>query len=620
MIRAMNLPRSCRRIGLQRESVVATFVGVIALAPAIAVAGCSPSELSDQAIPEQGGDSGATLTSESPLDVSSEAKPTAAEHASDALATSPWFTDVAAEVGLTFTHDRGSFGAKHMPETLSGGAGFTDLDGDGWLDVYMVQSGPVVPGTDQRRKPNALFLNNADGTFRDATDGSGADDTGYGMGVCFGDIDNDGDTDMHVTNFGPDVLLKNAGNGTFTDVTDGSGIDSPAWGASCGFADYDRDGCLDLYVVNYVDFSVADGVVCGSRDQPAYCHPDAFDGVQDVLYHNRCDGTFEIVTGAAGVQNTDPKQGKGLGVIWLDYDDDGWSDIYVANDSTRNFLYHNEGDGTFSEAGLIRGGAFNAEGKTEAGMGIDAGDVNGDGLEELFVTHLDFETNTLYRNSEGGFFTDVTDAVGLGPPSLLKVGFGTHLFDFDNDRDLDAYVANGHIIDNIAQYNPSLAFELPDQLLINDGDGTFVDASDRAGPFFSQALVGRGTALGDYDEDGDLDLLMTNNGGPAVLLRNDVGQSTPALHLRLLTASGRDAIGARVRLIAGGTASVTHVRSARSYLAGSDPRLLLGLGGDSEAIESLEIRWPDGAEQVVPGEALRLGELNTIRQAVTDGS
>ncbi len=536
------------------------------------------------------------------------------------LPNSPWFIDVAAASGLTFTHEAGMSPAKHMPETLSGGAGFADLNGDGWLDVYMVQGGALEPEEGAQRPPNALFFGKGDGTFTDATKGSGAGDTGYGMGVCFGDVDNDSDVDMHVTNFGPDVLLRNNGDGTFEDVTLAAGIDNPEWSSSCAFADYDRDGCLDLYVANYVAYSTDGGVVCGSPGQPAYCHPDAFDGVPDVLYHNRCDGTFEIVTAVAGVRNADPRQSKGLGVIWLDFDDDGWMDIYVANDSTRNFLYRNETDGTFSEAGLTFGGAFNAQGETEAGMGVDAGDTDGDGLEDIFLTHLDFETNTLYRNSVGGFLTDVTDAVGVGPPSMLKVGFGTHLFDLDSDRDLDIFVANGHIIDNIKTLNPSSSFEQSAQILINDGDGNFVDASARAGPYFQSAFVGRGSALGDFDNDGDPDVLVVNLDGPAVLLRNDVGQAVPTLSLRLLTDTGRDAIGARVRLIAGGRTSVAIVRSARSYLSGSDPRIHFGLGGDAAALERVEIRWPNGTEQTIPAAELLLDELNIIQQTEDDGS
>ena len=598
---------------LERRAASPVLVGFAALL-VLGLVACSTGDPGDAA-----GSGGQAI--ESTPGYGSEETSTATPQDFAGLPDAPWLTDVAAEAGLDFVHDAGLSAAKHMPETLGGGAGFADVDGDGWLDVYMVQGGPVEPTEGSERPPNRLYRGNGDGTFTDVTEGSGAGDTtGNGMGVCFGDIDNDGDVDMYVTNYGADVLLRNSGDGTFTDVTAESGIDNPAWGTSCGFADYDRDGWLDLYVTNYVDYRVDGGVICGSPGQPAYCHPDAFDGVPDILYRNRGDGTFEIVTEAAGVRNADPKQSKGLGVVWLDFDDDGWIDLYVANDSTRNFLYRNEGDGTFTEAGLTRGGAFNGAGQTEAGMGVDAGDTDGDGLEDLYVTHLDFETNTLYRNSSPGFLTDETELSGFGAPSMLKVGFGTNFFDLDNDRDLDVFVANGHIIDTIAQLNPSLTFEQSDQLYLNRGDGRFFDASTEAGPYFEKAFVGRGTALGDYDEDGDLDLLVANLDGQVVLLRNDVGHDTPSLRLRLLTSGGRDAIGARARLVAGGRAVVATVRSARSYLSGSDPRLYFGLGDDADTIERLEIRWPDGAEQTIPADALRLDETNTIHQREDDGS
>lgn len=570
------------------------------------------------------------------------------------LPDGPWLVEVAAATGLTFTHDAGMSPEKHMPETLSGGAALADFNGDGWLDVYLVQSGPIEAsqaagaaggaadgegesagegdgqagsegdgdGIAPHRPHNALFFGVGDGTFTDVTAASGAagGPFGYGMGVCVGDVDNDGDVDMHLTSFGADVLLQNDGAGVFTDVTDRAGIDNAAWSSSCAFADYDRDGCLDLYVANYVDYAVGTDVVCGSPGQPAYCHPDAFSGVPDILYRNRCDGSgsFENVTERAGVRNAEPNQSKGLGVLWLDFDDDGWPDLYVANDSTRNFLYRNEGDGTFTEAGLVYGGAFNAEGKTEAGMGVDAGDTDGDGREDVFVTNLDFETNTLYRSSDGGFLNDVTEAAGLGGPSLPNVGFGTHLFDFDHDRDVDVFVANGHIIDNIQLINPSSSFAQRAQLMVNAGDGSYVEASAWAGPYFQSAYVGRGTALGDVDEDGDLDLLVINLDGPAVLLENAIGQDTPSLRLRLLTATGRDAIGAKVSVLAGGRATVATVRSARSYLSASDPRLVFGLGADAEAIERIDIRWPDGREQSIPAAELELGRVNVITQAAAD--
>jgi hypothetical protein len=525
-----------------------------------------------------------------------------------------WFVEHQAAAGLDFVHVHGGSGKRYMAETMGSGGGFLDYDGDGWLDVYLVQA-TALPGFEPERPlVNRLYRNRGDGTFEDVTEGSGAGDPGYGMGTCFGDVDNDGDLDIYVSNFGPDVLLRNAGDGTFEDATTSAGIDNPDWGASCAFADYDRDGCLDVYVVNYVNFTLDNHKPCGTAGLRMYCHPDTYRGAADRLYRNRCDGTFEDATEAAGVRNVDPTQSKGLGVRWVDFDGDGNVDLYVTNDSTRNFLYANNGDGTFTDVGVLSGTAYNEMGLTEAGMGIDAGDVDGDGRFDFMVTNLDFETNTLYRNRGEGNFLDATTMAGISGPSTTRVGFGTNLFDADNDGDLDLFVANGHIIDNIAESNPSLAYAQPNQLFENMGEGRFVEVTSRAGAAFSTARVSRGSAVGDPDNDGDLDLLITNCNQEVVLLRNESGGGTHWIQLRLESRhGGRDAIGAVARLTADGLTQVRDVHSGGSYLAQGDLRLHFGLGPHA-TIEALEILWPDGEGQSVDAGRLRVNAVNVVRQ------
>ena len=521
-----------------------------------------------------------------------------------------------------------------MVETMAGGGGFFDLDNDGWLDLYLVQ-GAALPGftaptplTDRIYRNvgplNAGARNRGIGetrpAFEDVTAEVGAG-TGYGMGVCFADVDNDGFTDVYVTGFGPDRLLSNQG-GQLIDVTEAAGIDNPHWAASCAFADYDRDGCLDLYVVNYVDFRLDNHRRCTQDGLEMYCHPDVYNGVPDVLYRNRCDSggpSFEDVTAGAGVRNDDPRESKGLGVVWTDFDDDGDADLYVANDSTRNFLYRNEGRGadgtvTFRDVGVTSGTAFNDQGLTEAGMGTDAGDVDGDGRTDLFVANLDFETNTLYRNQGRGLFFDSTAQASLAVPSMNRVGFGVNLFDVDNDGDLDLFVANGHIIDNIHELKASLTYGQRDQLFLGDGGGRFELAGESAGAHFRRTLVSRASAVGDIDNDSDLDLLVINCNQAAVLLENHIGEQQSALILKLESRyGGRDAIGARVTVTTRRGTQVDEVRSGSSYLSQGDLRLHFGLGRET-SVERIEIRWPEGDVQQVAGSELTINTVNVIRQ------
>ncbi|MEE8586992.1 MAG: CRTAC1 family protein [Acidobacteriota bacterium] len=505
------------------------------------------------------------------------------------------FVESSSRAGLDFRHQHGGTGRKFLIETMGAGGGFLDFDNDGWIDVYLVQSGTHEP---RGRSGNRLYRNRGDGTFAPVPSSAGASDSGYGMGCTFADYDNDGWTDIYITNFGPNVLLRNRGDGTFEDVSQKAGVADSRWSVSAAFADVNRDGWLDLYVANYLDFDYAKHVECGDKDDPSYCHPDVYQAAPNSFYLNQGDGTFREASALHGLRPLNPSAGKSLGVIFFDMEGDGDSDLYVANDSTANYLFENQGQGRFRDVSVLSGTAYNLDGKTEAGMGIAAGDINLDGRPDLIVTHLDFETNTLYLNQGQGFFSDHTDRFGLGGPSKSRVGFGINLEDFDNDGDLDLFVANGHVIDNIARENPSLSHAQPDQIFLNDGTGRFRDASQQAGEYFRKLTVSRGSATGDIDNDGDLDLLVTGNNGPAVLLEHQgTGHSWIRFQLRGRHCN-RDGIGARLRLQAGDLRLQREVRSAASYASQSDMRLHFGLG-PHQKVGRVEIRWPCGKKQVV---------------------
>ncbi len=502
------------------------------------------------------------------------------------------FSEVAQANGLTFEHVHGGSGRRYFVETMGSGGAVLDFDRDGWYDIYLLQGQPL-PGFEAKSAlESRLFRNRRNGTFVDVTAGSGLSSPGYGMGACAADLDADGWVDVYVTAFGPDRLYRNRGDGSFEDWTERAGIDNTLWGAGCAIADYDGDGCLDIYVANYLDSTIENHRSCGSANLPVYCHPDAYPGVPDRLYRNTCDGSFTEVSAEAGIAVSDPSESKGLGVVWLDFDDDGDQDIYVANDSTRNFLFRNRGDGTFEEVGSLLGVAYDELGRTQAGMGLAAADFDLDGAIDLFVTNLDFETNTFYRNLGGGLFEDQTVAAGLAGPSLTRVGFGANAADFDNDGDVDLFVANGHILDNIASINASLAYAQADQLSINDGSGRFEVLVPAAGPL-TEPTVARGSAVVDVDNDGDRDLLVTSSNGPVRLLRNDTSQGR-SLTVRLLAPTGGDAIGAGVELSYGGRTQTAEVRSGSSYLMSEDPRLHFGLGAMVGSSLAMLVRWPSG--------------------------
>jgi hypothetical protein len=446
-----------------------------------------------------------------------------------------------------------------------------------------------------------LFRNRGNGTFQDVSAASGIRHQAYGMGTCAADYDNDGWTDLYITRVGPNALYRNDGGKRFTDVTAAAGVaGSPVFSASCAFADIDRDGDVDLFVVNYVDARLDNNVFCGDAAKRIriYCHPLNFSPLPDVLYRNNGDGTFTDISAEAGIA---PNRGNGLGAVFGDYDDDGWIDLFVANDTTPNFLYHNERNGRFSEVALLSGVSVAADGRPRAGMGTDFGDYDGDGDLDLFVTNHELESHTLFRNLGKALFEDVTFPSGVGPPTLPFVGFGAAFLDVDHDGDLDLSIVNGHVMNSAGHFRPGATEAQRNLMLANDGKGRFRDVTRASGPGFAGEAVSRALAAGDVDNDGDLDLLVTNNSGRVELLRNTVAGNRGAILLRLVgTRGNRDAIGARVRLTAGGVTQLREVRAGSSYLGQHDLRVHVGLGSAAR-IDRLEIRWPSGDTQIVEG-------------------
>jgi hypothetical protein len=547
------------------------------------------------------------------------------------LAAEPLFVDVAARSGLDFVHFNGMSGQLYYCEVIGAGAALFDYDNDGDLDVFTVQGTMLGAGKtieDAVLPPRTLPLGdrlwrndlvvNADGSrtlhFTDVTPASGIVESDYGMGAAAGDYDNDGWIDLYVTNYRANRMWHNNGDGTFTDVTDRTGTAEERWSSSASFVDLDRDGWLDLYVVNYVNYLVDASPQCPSRTgRPDYCGPQSFHGEPDRLFRNRGDGTFEDISARSGIL---AKYGSGLGVVAADFDGDGWQDLYVANDGQPNFLWLNQRDGTFRDEALLAGCAVNRDGHPEASMGIDAGDLDNDGDEDLFMTHLLWETNTLFVNDGRAMFEDRTARSRLGPLSKGLTGFGVAWLDWDNDRWLDLVVANGAVsrLEELVQAGDLFPLHQKNQLLCNRGDGTFEDLSAQARPAFELSEVSRGVAVGDVDNDGDSDVLVMNNAGPARLLLNQVGQDRGLwLGLRLAgTAGRRDQLGARVSVfLEDGTVLQRRVRTDGSYLSANDPRVLFGLGRQG-AVKRVRVVWPDGkAEEWA---APPLGRYTTLIQ------
>ncbi|MHC4668367.1 MAG: CRTAC1 family protein [Planctomycetota bacterium] len=514
------------------------------------------------------------------------------------------FRDMADETGLSFAHRSGRTGRYYMPETMGSGAALFDYDRDGDLDVYLVQGHELrtEPGGTDPVRPDAkdrLFRNDLDraGTlhFTEVTAKSGIEARGYGMGVIAGDYDNDGWTDLYVTNFGSNQLLRNQGDGTFRDVTAAAGADDPRWSTSAAFVDFDRDGWLDLYVCAYVHFSYRNHKECySSTTARDYCGPDSYEPVPDRLFRNRGDGTFVDVTAPSRVATA---YGPGLGVACADFDGDGRVDLYVANDGQANQLWRNRGDGTFEDTALLAGCALNASGSPEAGMGVDAADFDHDGDEDLFLSHLTGETNTLYVNDGTGSFADRTSRAGLGAPSLPYTGFGAGWLDYDNDGRLDLLVVSGAVKSSGHDARPGRKYP-PGQanlLFRNVGRGRFRETSRSAGPAFHAPELSRGAAFGDVDNDGDTDVLVTHNHGPARLFLNEATTGRHWLGLRLVAPHGSDRLGTCVEVFAGdGPPLRRRCRTDGSYCSSRDPRVLVGLG-EAERVPRVRVRWPDGA-------------------------
>ena len=501
-------------------------------------------------------------------------------------------TDVSAAAGLAFHHNSGSYGGKLLPETLGSGCAFLDYDADGWQDILLI-NGMDWPGHQRERSTLRLYRNNRNGSFTDVTRASGLDVDMYGMGVAVGDYNNDGFPDILVTCVGQNRLFRNTGRGTFVDVTQKSGLGGRrALSTSAIWFDYDRDGLLDLFVCNYVKWSPEQDVFCSlDGKHKSYCTPEAYRGETCWLFHNRGDGTFEDVTARTGIFDS---SSKALGVAMLDYDRDGWPDLLVANDTQPNKLYRNQRDGTFKDVAMEAGVALSSEGKARAGMGVDTGDFMNSGKGGIAITNFDNEMVGLYRGGKQGAYEDISIQSGVGLPSKSSLGFGCVFFDANLDGWLDLMVANGHIDETVRNIRGNVGYAQPPQLFLNDGRGIFREVAAQAGTQFAQAKVGRGVACGDFDRDGDLDLLMTTNNGPAYLYRNDQNAGNRSIRFRLVgTKSNRDGIGAEVRIEHGGMTQSRLVKSGSSYLSQSELPVTFGLGRRDQ-VERLVIYWPSG--------------------------
>jgi hypothetical protein len=527
------------------------------------------------------------------------------------------FRDIAAAAGIGVTHVNGASPDKYFAEIMGSGGLFFDFDDDGWIDILLVDGGSIADPKVAAKARHRLYRNRGNRTFEDVTAQSGIRHREYGMGACAGDYDNDGAVDLYVTNYGPNTLYRNLRRGRFAEVPRAAGAGTALWSTSCAFTDVDKDGFLDLFVTNYVDAKRTNNKFCGRSAAPrlrGYCHPLAYDPLPNVLYHNTGKGTFEDVSKRAGVAGF---LGNGLGVAVTDVDEDGWPDVFVANDGKPNFLFRNTGTGAFKEVGLLAGVSVAADSRPRAGMGTAFGDYDGDGRLDLVVTNHEFEMHSLFRGLGGGIFTDVTLESGLGPATLPYVGFGVAFLDYDNDGRRDLAIVNGNVVDNIAEFRKGAKHAQPSLLLRNTGD-RFRSVGIQAGPPFAVETVSRALAKGDIDNDGDLDLLITSNGGAVQLLLNEGGNRNNAILVRAigetrpgLVSGNRDGIGARLRLTAGGRTFVDQVTSGSSYLAQHDMRVHFGLGAAVRA-DRLEITWPSGTVEVM--ENLPVNHIITVRE------
>ena len=532
------------------------------------------------------------------------------------------FVDVTSSAGINFKYQASYTSKKYLLETMGAGVALFDYDNDGRLDVFLVNGAPIedpTPSGAVLQKPgpqywNRLYHQKQDGTFEDVTERAGLQGAGYGMGVAVGDYDNDGYEDLYVTAYGGNKLYHNNGDGTFTDVTEKAGVGGSGWSTSAAWVDLDNDGMLDLVVLRYLDWDFHD-IWCGERKEGyrSYCHPDVFQAVAPLVYHNDGSGHFTEVSKKIGVS----KPGKGLGIAPGDYDRDGKIDIVVANDSMLEFLYHNKGEGSFEEVGLPSGIGADADGRTYAGMGVDFADYNNDGLPDLVITNLAGQKYALYQNAADGTFTYISDTSGLGRMSLSHSGWGVAFLDYDNDGWKDLLISQGHDLDTIELTFPNLHYREPMLLARNNGR-EFVDVSAQSGAIFSQPWVARGLAVGDIDNDGRIDAVVTTNDGPAYVLHNETPTKNHWLTLNLVGhKSNRDAIGAEVKLTTSKGLQLATVSTAGSYLSSKDKRVHFGLGTDTAA-KSVEIRWPSGIVQtfhnVGRDQILRVDEPEALSQ------
>jgi hypothetical protein len=508
------------------------------------------------------------------------------------------FVDITEKAGITFKHVS-SPEKKYIVESMSGGVALLDYDNDDYLDIYLVNSLTAEMVKAKQKTRSALYRNNRDGTFTDVTDKAGVGDIGWGMGVATGDFDNDGFDDIYVTCLGPNRLLRNTGKGTFVDVTQTAGVGDPRWSTGAAFVDYDNDGKLDLFVANYVDFDVNNlpefgkGRSCQFKGIPVQCGPRGLKGAGDSLYRNNGNGTFTDVTKKAGV--ADPDGYYGMAVICSDFDDDGLVDIFVANDSTPNFLWKNNGDGTFKDIGFPSGTAVNENGSEQGSMGVTLGDYDHDGRLDLFVTNFDDDYNTLYHKDDRNSFTDVSYATKVAAVSLPYVGWGTKFFDYDNDGWIDLLVVNGHVYPQLPTYKQR------NLVHHNNRDGTFSEVGAELGPPFAEKRTGRGAAFGDIDNDGDVDVIINNLDGAAQLLRNDGGNANNSVLIKTIGAkSNRNGIGARVSVVSGDVKQVEEVYSGGTYISQNDLRLHFGLEKQSK-VDLIEVRWPNGTVEKITG-------------------
>ena len=510
-------------------------------------------------------------------------------------ATSVQFTDIRKAAGITFVQDSTGSEEKYYLETMGTGVAWLDYDQDGLMDLYFVQTGATDAYKPTKPLKSALYHNNGDGTFTDVTEKAKVGGEGhYGQGVAVGDFDNDGFPDMYVTGYGSAILYHNNGNGTFTDVTAKAQVaDQGEWSTSAGWFDYDKDGWLDLVVTNYLEWTPKNNTWCGERKPGyrSYCAPGNYKGQKTALYHNNHDGTFTDVSVKSGVGLP---ESKGMGLVLADFNGDGWPDIAIANDTWPNFLFQNNHDGTFTDVSLISGLAASEDGRYEAGMGIDAADVDGDGLLDVYITHLDFELNRLYHDNGDGTFTDATYSSGIGNKAMLLSGVAAKFLDYDNDGWADIVQANGAMVDNVNLYHSLVTYKEPLLMFHNTGDGHFEKVSDALGPDFNRPVAGRGLATADFLNNGKMGVAVICRGESPEIMRNDGDNPNHWLEVFLVgTKSNRDAIGSVLKLTAGDLVRVDQAKGGTSYMSASDPRIHFGLGRRSK-IDSLVITWPSG--------------------------